>query len=167
MINFYDFINFYTFYYDYFQISCDYSKHFDSVRRLRNASAHNICMLCSFKPVQSFKYDVATSFELLQSSIGIGNGVISSCMKIPLLNDFTVMLSVYTKLITSPKIKEKTLKEITTQNLQDHFKEFCKFCGNFKDYAPNHGDFIPRCEKAPFKEKISPSWKRIYNEYKK
>lgn len=113
MINFYDFINFYTFYYDYFQISCDYSKHFDSVRRLRNASAHNICMLCSFKPVQSFKYDVATSFELLQSSIGIGNGVISSCMKIPLLNDFTVMLSVYTKLITSPKIKEKTLKEIT------------------------------------------------------
>ena len=61
----------------------------------------------------------------------------------------------------------KTLKEITTQNLQDHFKEFCKFCGNFKDYAPNYGDFIPRCEKAPFKEKISPSWKQIYDRYKR
>ena len=113
MINFYDFINFYTFYYDHFKISCDYSKHFDSVRRLRNAAAHNICMLTSFKPVQNFKYDVSTSFELLQSNIGIGNGVISTCMKIPLLNDFTVMLSVYTKLITSPKIKEMTLKEIS------------------------------------------------------
>ncbi|WP_459846486.1 hypothetical protein [Campylobacter concisus] len=61
----------------------------------------------------------------------------------------------------------KTLKGITTQNLQDHFKEFCKFCGNFKDYAPNYGDFIPRCEKAPFKEKISPSWKQIYDRYKR
>ena len=53
MINFYDFINFYTFYYDYFKIGCEYSKHFDSVRRLRNAAAHNICMLSSFKPVQN------------------------------------------------------------------------------------------------------------------
>ncbi|MGP1577694.1 MAG: Abi family protein [Treponema sp.] len=112
MINFYDFINFYTFYYDYFKIACGYSMDFDSVRRLRNAAAHNICMLCSFKPVQNFKYDVGTSFELLQSNIGIGNGVIASCMKVPLLNDFTVMLSVYTKLITSPKIKEMTLKEM-------------------------------------------------------
>jgi len=61
----------------------------------------------------------------------------------------------------------KSLKEITTKKLQEHFKEFCKYCGNFKDYAPNHGDFIPRYEKAPFKEKISPSWERIYDEYKR
>ncbi|QNL96543.1 Abi family protein [Treponema sp. Marseille-Q4132] len=113
MIGFYDFINFYIFYYDFFRIKCDYAKHFDSVRRLRNAAAHNICMLCSFKSVQSFKYDLDTSFELLRGNIGIGNGVISSCMKVPLLNDFAVMLSVYTKLITSPKIKEFTLKEIS------------------------------------------------------
>lgn len=61
----------------------------------------------------------------------------------------------------------KTLREVSTQNLQEHFKEFCKYCGNFKDYAPNYGDFIPRCEKAPFKEKISPSWKQIYDRYKR
>ena len=113
MIGFYGFINFYIFYYDFFRIKCDYAKHFDSVRRLRNAAAHNICLLCSFKPVQGFKYDIGTSFELLQGNIGIGNGVISSCMKVPLLNDFAVMLSVYTKLITSPKIKAFTLKEIS------------------------------------------------------
>lgn len=44
--------------------------------------------------------------------LGIGNGTISSCLKVPLLNDFAVMLSVYTKLISSPKIKEITIQEI-------------------------------------------------------
>ena len=33
-------------------------------------------------------------------------------MKVPLLNDFAVMLSGYTKLISSPKIKELTLQEL-------------------------------------------------------
>lgn len=112
MISFYDFIAFYAFYYEFFQLKCEYTKHFDSVRRLRNASAHNICMLCSFKPSSGFKNDIEISFELLQGNIGIGNGVISSCMKVPLLNDFAVMLSVYTRLITSPTIKERTLQEI-------------------------------------------------------
>lgn len=112
MINFYEFISFYAFYYDYFQLKCEYTKHFDSVRRIRNASAHNVCMLSSFNAVPNFKSDIETNFELLQGNIGIGNGTISSCMKVPLLNDFAVMLSVYTKLISSPKIKEITLKEI-------------------------------------------------------
>lgn len=49
-------------------------------------------------------------------SFGISNGIISSCMKVPLLNDFAVMLSVYTKLISSSKIKE-----ITIQELKDFF----------------------------------------------
>ena len=43
---------------------------------------------------------------------GIGNGTISTCMKVPLLNDFAVMLSVYTRLVSSPLIKEKTFQEI-------------------------------------------------------
>ena len=37
-------------------------------------------------------------------------------MKVPLLNDFALMLSVNTKLISSPKIKE-----ITIQELKDFF----------------------------------------------
>ena len=112
MISFFDFINFYDFYYDFFLTPCEYKKHFDSVRRIRNACAHNVCMLCSFKSVPNFKSDIGTNFELIQANLGIGNGTISSCMKVPLLNDFAVMLSVYTKLVTSPKIKEITLQEI-------------------------------------------------------
>ena len=112
MVSFADFISFYAFYYDYMRMQCEYTKHFESVRRIRNACAHNVCMLASFKSVPGFKSDLETNFELLGGNIGIGNGTISSCMKVPLLNDFAVMLSVYTKLISSPKIKEITLQEI-------------------------------------------------------
>ena len=112
MVGFADFINFYAFYYDYMRLGCEYTKHFESVRRIRNACAHNNCMLSSFKSVQWFKPDLETNFELLSGNIGISNGTISTCMKVPLLNDFAVMLSVYTKLISSPKIKEITIQEI-------------------------------------------------------
>lgn len=112
MIGFADFISFYDFYYGFMRKNCEYTKHFESVRRLRNACAHNACLLTSFKAVQNFKSDLETNFELLQGNIGVGNGVISTCMKVPLLNDFAVMLSVYTKLISSPKIKEMTLQEM-------------------------------------------------------
>lgn len=112
MIGFFDFINFYSFYYDYFHLRCKYTKYFDSVRRLRNAAAHNVCLLYNFTPLQTFLYDMDISFELLGANLGIGNGVISSCMKVPLLNDFAAMLSVYTQLVSSQKVKEKTLEEI-------------------------------------------------------
>lgn len=112
MITFGDFISFYAFYYDFMRLKCEYTKHFDSVRRIRNACAHNVCMLASLKPVQGFKSDLETNFELLGGNIGIGSGTISYCMKVPLLNDFAVMLSVYTKLVSSPKIKELTIQEI-------------------------------------------------------
>lgn len=113
MIQFSDFVDFYSFYYDFFHLKCEYINHFDSVRRLRNAAAHNACMLCSFKPASWFHSDLETNFELLNANLGISNGVISSSMKVPVLNDFTVMLSVYTKLITSEQIKQKTFEELT------------------------------------------------------
>ncbi|MBO7613764.1 MAG: hypothetical protein J6S81_08135, partial [Treponema sp.] len=112
MIGFFDFIKFYSYYYDYFHLQCKYTRHFDAVRRLRNAAAHNVCLLYNFNPVQNFSYDMDTSFELLGAKLGIGQGTIASCMKVPLLNDFAVMLSVYTQLVTSQMVKEKTLEEL-------------------------------------------------------
>ncbi len=112
MLSFADFISFYAFYYEEMRMKCEYTKHFDSVRRIRNACAHNACILASFKPVSSFKADLETSFELLGGNIGIGSGIISTLMKVPLLNDFAVMLSIYTKLVSSPKVKEMTIQEI-------------------------------------------------------
>ncbi len=112
LLSFSDFIDFYAHYYKYFNLKCEYTPHFDSVRRLRNAAAHNNCMLSNLKPQGWFKSDIETNFELLSANIGVGSGMISSCMKVPVLNDFAVMLSNYVKLISSPKIKQKTLEEV-------------------------------------------------------
>ena len=112
MLGFSDFIDFYAHYYQYFHLKCEYTPHFDSVRRLRNAAAHNTCMISNLKPQNWFKSDIEINFELLGAKLDVGNGVISSCLKVPVLNDFAVMLSNYVKLISSPKIKEKTLEEM-------------------------------------------------------
>lgn len=116
MLGFSDFIDFYAHYYQFFHLKCEYTPHFDSVRRLRNAAAHNTCMISNLKPQNWFKSDIEINFELLGAKLEVGNGVISSCLKVPVLNDFAVMLSNYVKLISSPKIKEKTLEE-----MQDFF----------------------------------------------
>lgn len=116
MLGFSDFIDFYAHYYQFFHLKCEYTPHFDSVRRLRNAAAHNTCIISNLKPQNWFKSDIEINFELLGAKLEVGNGVISSCLKVPVLNDFAVMLSNYVKLISSPKIKEKTLEE-----MQDFF----------------------------------------------
>ena len=112
LISFRDFISFYDFYYDYFHLKGEYTMHFESIRRLRNAAAHNVCTLCSFKPVQHFKYDVEMCMNLATGNIGLNPTVVSSCLKVPLLNDFAVLLDCYSKLITSKRIKEMTLFEL-------------------------------------------------------
>ncbi len=112
LLAFSDFIDFYAHYYQFFHLKCEYTPHFDSVRRLRNAAAHNACMISNLKSQSWFHPDIETNFELLGANLGIGNGTITTCMKVPVLNDFAVMLSNYSKLISSPRIKEKTFEEI-------------------------------------------------------
>ena len=112
MLDFNDFSSFYSFYYEFFRMDGGWTKQFEAVRKLRNASAHNSCILCSFKPVQGFVGDVETTFELISGNIGVGSGTISSMMKVPFLNDFAVLLSVYTKMATHPAVLENTFKEV-------------------------------------------------------
>ena len=54
--------------------------------------------------------------------------------------------------------------ELSEEKLKEHFEMFCRFCGNFKAYAQNHGNFVPRCEKEPFRNVVTKTWKRIYSE---
>lgn len=64
--------------------------------------------------------------------------------------------------VLSTSLGIKKLKDVTLPKLKEQLNFFCKFCGNYKAYAKNAGDFMPRCEKEPFKEIISPTWERIY-----
>lgn len=58
-----------------------------------------------------------------------------------------------------------TLKEVD-DSMKEKLNDFCRYCGNFSDYAVNNGDFIPRCEKGELKKAvISSTWKKAYQEY--
>lgn len=62
----------------------------------------------------------------------------------------------------------KTLKEVTIDRLKELLDVFCRYCGNFVDYSDNLRDFIPRCEKRPFKKPIiTKTWVKIYRSYYK
>ena len=56
----------------------------------------------------------------------------------------------------------KSFLDLTEAKLAEHFEKFCCLCGNYKHYALNAGDFIPRCEKEPFRNIVSKSWQEIY-----
>lgn len=58
----------------------------------------------------------------------------------------------------------KALKDLNQQILENQLNEFCRLCGNFKAYQSNHGDFIPRVEKEPFKNIVTSTWKSIYKQ---
>lgn len=107
---------FFEFYYDYFHLKNDFKNHFYPVRRIRNAAAHNVCMLSSLSPAANFKFDTEEIFTLVGAKLKISPTEINSSMKVPVLNDFAVMLEVYSKIISSPKIKQMTFKE-----MQDFF----------------------------------------------
>lgn len=59
----------------------------------------------------------------------------------------------------------KRLSEVN-ESIKTQLNQFCRYCGNFSDYAINQGDFIPRCEKAVLTKAIlSNIWKKQYQAY--
>ncbi|MDX1909828.1 MAG: glycosyltransferase [Bacteroidia bacterium] len=52
------------------------------------------------------------------------------------------------------------------QQARQMLDTFCRYCGNFSDYAVNKGNFIPRHEKAVLTQaRMSPTWKNAYKTY--
>lgn len=59
----------------------------------------------------------------------------------------------------------KSIIELTEEKLSEQYNKFCRLCGNYKHYEQNAGDFIPRCEKEPFRNVVSKTWKELYDQY--
>lgn len=59
----------------------------------------------------------------------------------------------------------KALAEISGKKLEEQLSHFCQYCGNFKDYNSNFGNFILRSEKAPYRNTISTTWESLYERY--
>lgn len=62
----------------------------------------------------------------------------------------------------------KSIDKFELITFEQQMKTYCKYCANFSYYEDNFGNFIPRNEKAPFKNlRVSKSWKYFYNQYSK
>ncbi len=69
--------------------------------------------------------------------------------------------------IIHANIGAKSLNDLTNELLSKQYMTCCSLCGNFKHYSQNAGNFIPRCEKEPFRNKISPAWRNLYDKFEK
>lgn len=107
---------FFEFYYDFFGMKDEFAKLFVSVRKIRNASAHNACMLGMLEPQQNFKYDPELFVQFQNVGYRLTRGEVASALKVPFLNDFAVMLKAYSKIVSSPNVKSETFRE-----MQDFF----------------------------------------------
>ena len=54
------------------------------------------------------------------------------------------------------------LSDVNIDALRRQCSLLCRYCGNFKHYSANNGEFIPRCEKPPYKGLVSSTWLRLY-----
>lgn len=129
-MSFGDAVQFFEFYYEYFKTESGFEDSLDAVRRIRNAAAHNVCMLCSLDVVPNPKPNPKPKSqqppprpdsvsgarlwdEFIRSKLGgLNPGEISTAMKVPVLHDFAVMLDVYSKVISSARTKRESLREL-------------------------------------------------------
>lgn len=118
-LSFGDTVQFFEFYYEYFKTESGFEDSLEAVRRIRNAAAHNVCMLCSLDVVPSpeSRPDSVSGTrlgnEFIRSRIGgLNPGEISTAMKVPVLHDFAVMLDAYSKIISSAKAKKESFREL-------------------------------------------------------
>lgn len=51
------------------------------------------------------------------------------------------------------------LEDLTEEVVARQLNACCRYCGNYSAYGSRQGDLIPRSEKAPFRNIVSPAWR--------
>lgn len=113
VLSFGDFTKLYKVYYKKYKTKGSMDDYLWSVQLLRNAAAHNSCLLNSLRIPYSNKR-VNPNKDILRfiSQIdGISREARKSKMKNPVIHDFVVTLFVFNNVATSEKIKKKTMEE--------------------------------------------------------
>jgi len=113
VLNFGDFMKLYSIYYEKYKTRGSMENHLWSVRFLRNAAAHNGCLLNSLKIPYSKEIDPNKRVMNFLSKIdGISRKARQSKMKNPVVHDFIVTLYVFINVVTSEAIKRNTMNEL-------------------------------------------------------
>jgi abortive infection bacteriophage resistance protein len=118
VLSFGDFIKLYEMYYRKYPCAENMCKYLWSVKFLRNAAAHNSCLLNSLKNPYSTQINLYKDINTFISKIdGISSEVRKRRMSNPIVNDLVVTLYVFNNLITSEQIKKHSMAEL--KNLID------------------------------------------------
>lgn len=127
VLGFSDFTKLYQMYYGKYKSKDSMANFLWSVRLLRNASAHNSCLLNSLRT--PYKYTVTPNLKVINylSKIdGISRTARGSRMKNPVMHDFIVTLYVFNNVISSKKVRKITMTELKelVDNRMPSNKEF-------------------------------------------
>lgn len=129
LLSFGNFMELYELYYHTYD-SFNYTPYLKSIKFIRNAAAHNNCILSSIKKPNSEKKFRKT--KQLTNMIGKTPGLKElknrdGMMKNPIIHDFVALLFVYNDIMKVSATKEKRNKR-----MHDIKKEFCDEDGRFK-----------------------------------
>lgn len=113
VLSFNDFIKLYQLYYGKYKNKDSMENSLWPVRLLRNAAAHNSCLLNSLRIPYNYKIRPNKSVINYLSKIdGISRTIRNTKMKNPIMHDFIVTLYVFNNMISSKKIKKATMIEL-------------------------------------------------------
>lgn len=111
VLSFGDFTKLYKLYYNKYDTKGSMEEYLWSVRFLRNAAAHNSCLLNSLRIPYSKKVKPNKQILNFLSKIGgISREARKSKMRNPVIHDFVVTLFVFNNVSSSDRIKKKTLE---------------------------------------------------------
>lgn len=111
ILSFGDFRKLYSYYYKKYPCKKSLEPYFWSVNCLRNAAAHNSCLLNTLKS----PYTITRSKQIntyVSKITSIGRQERKKKLDNPIIHDFVVTLYVYTKIVEDGHIKKSTLEEL-------------------------------------------------------
>lgn len=111
VLSFGDFIKLYKCYFSTYYSRCNYENELFSVKCIRNAAAHNNCLINSLAVLPSQKFTPNRNVVNFVSRIPeIHKKSIDKRMNTPSIHDFITMLYVFDRVVTSEKTKFYTMK---------------------------------------------------------
>lgn len=123
MISFGDFIKLYEMYYIKYKSKDNYSNSLWSVKCLRNAAAHNNCIINTLKNPYNINISKNAKVTTYISNIkGLSKENRKNKMKNPIIHDFVVSLYVFNILVKSDSTKRKFILELN-EVLEYRFRE--------------------------------------------
>lgn len=113
VLSFGDFIKLYELYYEKYPTQGSLVNYLWSVKFLRNASAHNTCLLNTLKIPYSTKVQINKQLSTyLSNQIGLKSKSKNKKLSNPIIHDFIATLYVYNNVVTSKNIKAHTMSEL-------------------------------------------------------